>query len=380
MAKKKCLFCGADLKEKSKEHILPQWLLKMTGDPKRVVDIGLNYKTGKPIRFDWSSFVSPACQSCNSRFSNIENRAKGYVEKLLERQPLTSYEYNDFLNWIDKVRIGSWLALLLIQQNPSQVNPNFYINTRIASKDRMIAIYPINSDEMGLNIFGTHTIIFENMPSCFALKINNILILNMSCDFLFSGRCGFPFPRKFETLLDGEDKGKMGIGKIMIKRRIMHPLMRKKIFKPSIHLYQPMMFKDQDGNYPPNFHDDSILSDPFFVQHTMKKNDIGKGVLFRQHTDRVDPIFDFEAPIPFQDIVGKDSKPMYELISQVYKFQNFLYENKAKYKTIDKDKLISLKRLKRTMLRQNKAHITYYMSMRDKGPNSMAKTKSVPTF
>ncbi|WP_455289434.1 hypothetical protein [Vibrio parahaemolyticus] len=55
--KKYCVFCGEEPQNKNKEHVLPQWLLKMTGAPKRVVNFGYNYANEKEIKFDWSSFV-----------------------------------------------------------------------------------------------------------------------------------------------------------------------------------------------------------------------------------------------------------------------------------------------------------------------------------
>lgn len=46
MSKVICVFCGEEPKHKSKEHIFPQWLLKMTGSNKSKVSIGSNWSTG----------------------------------------------------------------------------------------------------------------------------------------------------------------------------------------------------------------------------------------------------------------------------------------------------------------------------------------------
>lgn len=40
---KKCIFCGKQMSEKSKEHVIPQWLIEMTGDKKRTACFGLDY-------------------------------------------------------------------------------------------------------------------------------------------------------------------------------------------------------------------------------------------------------------------------------------------------------------------------------------------------
>ena len=200
-----CVFCGNPPEKKNREHILPQWLLELTGDPKRVVNFGTDFRDGRTIRFDWLNFCVPACESCNTEYSNLEVRAKSYVLTLLDRGALASNEYIDFMGWMDKVRVGLWIAYHFIQGNPTNIRPRFHIKSRISQKDRMIAIYPIEGDGVGLNALGTESLVFHSQPSCMGLRINNILIINMSSDFLFSARCGFPFPRSRFTRLDGEN-------------------------------------------------------------------------------------------------------------------------------------------------------------------------------
>ena len=173
-----CVFCGKKPKKQTREHILPQWLIELTGNPKRVVNLGTNFKNGQTISFDWSNFCVPACESCNAEFATLETRAKNHVLKLTARKALSSIEYSDLMDWLDKVRIGVWIGYHFIQGNPTLINPNFHIKSRISKKDRMIAIYPIDSKDTGLNAFGVESLIFHSQPSCFALRINNILILN----------------------------------------------------------------------------------------------------------------------------------------------------------------------------------------------------------
>ncbi|MBE6918008.1 MAG: hypothetical protein E7470_08950 [Ruminococcaceae bacterium] len=40
---KKCIFCGEPISEKSREHVIPQWLIEMTGEKKRIAAIGIDY-------------------------------------------------------------------------------------------------------------------------------------------------------------------------------------------------------------------------------------------------------------------------------------------------------------------------------------------------
>lgn len=358
-----CVFCGELPKRKNCEHILPQWLIKMTGNPKRVVNFGTNYKNGKIIKYDWSSFVVPSCEKCNNKYSDIEDRAKDYVERLLERDTLTGAEYIVLMDWLDKVRIGAWIAYHLIQGNPTDIQPKFHINTRISKKDRMIAIYPLTSNEKGLNAFGVESLVFHRQPSCFALKINNILIFNMSSDYLFAARCGFPYPKICETWLDGENAGMMTLDEFEITRQIKHPLIKKKIIKPSIHLYQPIMAKGNKNIYQSGFLGDYNLFDSFIAQHTLLPYPTGKGIIFCQYPDKVKPFYNIDTPIYFQNATGIYSKSIYELVTQVYEFQNYIYK-KSKFNANNSELIECAIKQQKILLEDNKYRIRLFQNMK----------------
>jgi hypothetical protein len=357
-----CVFCGKPPEKKNREHILPQWLLELTGDPKRVINFGTNYKNGRTIRFDWMNFCVPACEVCNSEFSDLERRAKSYVITLLERKALTSIEYSDFMDWMDKVRIGLWVAYHFIQGNPTDIKPSFHIKTRMCQKDRMIAIYPIEGDGKGLNAFGVESLVFHSQPSCLGLRINDILILNISSDFLFSSRCGFPFPRRCVTMLDGENVGMMDTSNFDITRKVKHPLIRKPVIKPSIHLYQPIMSGSSDKRFQSGYLGDYNLFDPYLAHHTIPPYPTGKGILYFQHLDRVEPIYDLNRQIEFENCTGIHSKPMYSLIKQVYEFQNYIYE-KYDFEADDKDIQKRHAERKKALIKWNNGVISYYSDL-----------------
>lgn len=357
-----CAFCGEKPEKKNKEHILPQWLLELTGDPKRVVNFGTNFEKGKTVRFDWSSFCVPACEACNSEYSDLEGRARSYVLTLLDRGALTSIEYSDFLDWLDKVRIGIWIAYHFIQGNPTGIKPTFHIKTRICQKDRMIAIYPMAGDGKGLNAFGVESLVFHRQPSCFALRINDLLILNMSSDYLFAGRCGFPFPKSCFTMLDGDDAYLMQVNDFSITRRVKHPLIRRSIAKPSIHIYQPIMSKSNDKRFQSGFLGGYNVFDSYLAQHTMPPYPSGKGVLFFQHQGRVEPIYDIEKKIEFENCSGIHSRPMHALVRQVYEFQNFIY-SKNDFRANDKKLLRTHMEMAKGLITWNKHMITHYSAM-----------------
>ncbi len=328
-----CVFCGNRPQKKTQEHILPRWLIALTGKPSRVVDIALDYRNGKTIRFSWSSFVAPACKKCNSAASALENSAKLLVEKLIARKELTGSEYILLLDWLDKTRVGLWLAYHQLQKNPANITPNFHINSRIASKDRMLAVYLMQTHKRGMNPVGVETPMFHCMPSCFMLNINNVAILNMSCDYLCAGRCGFPAPQIREWLLD--DRGMLSFDEFTTSRQVTHPILNTDIFKPSIHLYQPIMQRSTAnqnlgiciGVQNP---DDEVL-----CNHTIPSAP-NQGVLFRQEPLGVDVIADLDTPIEYARVSMSEARPLYQLVAQTYDLQNYCH---ALYDPISSDSI-----------------------------------------
>ncbi|MGI2227224.1 hypothetical protein [Shewanella frigidimarina] len=354
--KRNCVFCGDKPQNKNKEHVLPQWLLKMTGDPKRVVTFGFNYSSEREVRFDWSSFVVPSCESCNSEYSKLEFRAKGYVERLLRREAIKASEYIDFLDWLDKVRVSVWLAYRTLEGNPAGISPNFHVNSRIGKKDRMLAIYSVPGQVEGLNAIGVNTLCFHTSPSVFGLRINNLLIINMSSDYLFSSRCGFPSPKKMELNLDGTDAGLLNLKDFNTTRRVKHPIIRKNIIKPSIHLYQPIMISDDSGFYQSGFLGNFSIDDSYIDRHTLPDKSEGKGILFSQSLDGVKPIYDSSSLIEFECVGGIHSKTTAELMSQVFEFQSYIYEQSV-FQAADL-KLVKLaERRKKQLIKLNKREV-----------------------
>jgi hypothetical protein len=192
-----CVFCGQRPESKTREHVIPTWLIELTGDPKRKVRIGLNLTSGPPFKkreFAFDSFAFPACEECNASFSDLESLAKGVVTLMLERQPLTSADLTIFVDWLDKVRVGLWLGGIMLNKNCQGVRPSFHIQQRIGSADRLVAVYETDDEWEGLTWGGTDSPVFHFMPSCFSLTINRFCFVSVSSDFLFAQRIGFPYP------------------------------------------------------------------------------------------------------------------------------------------------------------------------------------------
>lgn len=306
-----CVFCGKKPENKTREHIVPSWLHEITGDPSRVATIGFDFENNRPIRFSWSNFAVPACDACNNKSSDLETRAKPHIEALQRREALSAKAYTELLDWLDKVRVGVWLALHLIEKYPSEVFPNFYISSRIGEKDRMVAVYVFDSDNKGINLFGCDSLVFKEMPSCFGLRINNILLLSVSSDFFCSRGCGFPYPRSLMQLMGGPNSGKLELKGTGQRSEVSNPITRLSLFKPVVWLYQPIRRR---------------ISEQLFYGQT-DPSDQGQlelrrqGALFRQYKDRVEVISDPDALIEFDSVVGDECAMQSAIAASVYSTQ-----------------------------------------------------------
>lgn len=241
--KRICIFCGAPPEAKNKEHPLPRWLLSMTGDPKRVVSHGYQWSTGRLFAFSFDQLHFPACTTCNSRYSLFENHAKSVVESVCRKEAVSPGDYVHLLDWLDKVRIGLWLGYRYLQQNAA--TPHFTIDSRLGQKDRMLAVYSIGDHQKGLNTWGPESRLFQYKPSVFALRINNILLLNASWDYMCSSRCGYPYPRQVN--LARERSGALVMSQFRARRRITHPIMSG-LMKSCVAIFQPVLQTNMDGS------------------------------------------------------------------------------------------------------------------------------------
>jgi len=219
--------------------VLPQWLIEMTGNPKRTATFGYQHlKNGElaPRRFSFDSFKFSACESCNLSFSSLESEASVIIHKVLSDDSLSNSELNTLLDWFDKLRIGLWLAHQYLNKNPMGINPHFHIATRIGQSDRMLAIFKANGDRHGLNTVGEDTPLFTMTPSCFCLRINSYFFLNMSCHNLIARRLGFPFSKIDYFTGEGDELRSVFIEG---RNRIMLPILKKRIGLQGTELYQP---------------------------------------------------------------------------------------------------------------------------------------------
>lgn len=236
-----CIFCGETPKEKNNEHVIPAWLIEFTGHNKR--PIRFHKGIDKTIPFD--QFVFPACVKCNSESSKLEEKAKAAINRLSNRDYIDENDCICLLDWFDKVRVGLWLGMRYHTKDECQVDPKFHINTRIQQTDRMLAFYRVKESPKGINFTGVDTVLFQYLPSCFLLRINDLYIQNIAYDMLFAHRLGFPtiIERGPSKTIPGAVDLRFGPPRTSLKS----PKFQHMTIRPVFSIYQPIIPRDARG-------------------------------------------------------------------------------------------------------------------------------------
>jgi hypothetical protein len=245
---KVCVFCGNKPESKTLEHVLPNWLISLTGDPKRQAKLGF-YQTqdGKMVNrlFAFDQFKFPACDKCNQRFSELEGDTKNIIERILTDDSLSESSFTTLLDWFDKVRIGLWLGFRYLDGNRYGVNPQFHISKRLGHDDRLVFIYKSKKERDFLGFLGCDTPAFNFSPSCFSLIINNYFFLNMSFQFFLSRRLGFPYP----PVVFRHENGMVSSVLLPGRENIMRPVLKKLTGLFGTEIYQPIIVNSVDGRH-----------------------------------------------------------------------------------------------------------------------------------
>jgi hypothetical protein len=315
-----CVFCGQPAANKNREHILPKWLLELTGDPSRVVTMAFDPESGEPIRFAWSALVMPACEACNSEYSALEGAVKPILLALLERRPVTSRQYFLLLDWLDKVRVCLWLNQLILQKTMETIDPHLHVGNRIGTKDRLLYLYTLHGQARGLNAFGIESLIFQHQPSCFALRVNDIILLNASSDYAFSDRCGFWHPERSERCVEGTFAGRVAFRGYAMTRKIAHPIVDYPLLKAAIRIIQPIAQRGEDGEFLGPLRQ----NESYHLGH-MSDPSRGAGILFRQFDEKVLPIYNLDTLIAFESVDAVNNGNAGDIVAQVYRFQVNLF-------------------------------------------------------
>jgi hypothetical protein len=231
-----CVFCGESPREKTKEHVLPLWLIRLTGDPNRQANIHVDFAAETKVkRFAFDQFTLPACGACNAAFATMEARAEPIMRMILREQALSEADWDLLLSWFDKVRVGLWLSKYLLSKNSLGINPHFYVAQRLDVRDRALIVFRRESTVQTLTIIGTFLPSFDFSPTSFALIVNNYLFVNLTGIDLCSHRLGFPSINPLST-----DGSRVEGALISGSHRIISPILRNFPHPEGTGLYQPI--------------------------------------------------------------------------------------------------------------------------------------------
>jgi hypothetical protein len=316
---KTCVFCGEKPSDKNKEHILPRWLLKMTGDPNRVGRYGIDWKTGKERKFSASHFVFPACEKCNSRYGELENQAAPLITRLVNRENLKAEDFKRIFDWLDKIRTGLWLGYRYLNKNNWGINPHFHINQRIGQKDRILLCYPHNEDENGLSILGPQSPLFDLMPSTLVLRINGIILINISSDFIISSRIGFPYPTI--SCISNIKNQKSSLTDMKIRSKIVTPIFPFKFHKPSIYIAQMKTSRDRYMPFQQIYQKSSYFHHFYISGNDIYDDDIGSNIF--DNLSKNNFCYDDEV-IRFRLIPNNEAVTSGEIFFQLFDAQEYI--------------------------------------------------------
>lgn len=198
----KCLFCNGSIKNKNKEHALPQWLLRNTNMMNKQYNLGFDYsklvgnknnKTFEDLiksryRFNLGNYTFPSCKECNDEYSLLESDISQIFIKFEEFSRIDSNDVSILLDWFDKIRVAIWYGQINLNGKYFGIDPNFGVDQRMALHDRYLAIWKDDyfmSELDGFDFYGTANFHFFHNPIFVGIRYKNFIFLNISHASLF---------------------------------------------------------------------------------------------------------------------------------------------------------------------------------------------------
>lgn len=357
-----CVFCGEKPEGKTKEHVIPRWLITMTGDPKREGNFGFK-KTGSGFdlrKFAFDQFSFPACDSCNNEYSTLEANVKPIIGKVLNDINVTAKELSLFLDWLDKVRVGIWLGLILLDKTHteknilSRVEPQFHIKKRIGKFDRLLIVEKFKSKLKRLSVSGVDSFAFRTTPSAFKLTINNFCFTNISSMYLVSHRLGFPYPSK---LFLSKDRDDIGINLEWGTGRIKSPVLRKKIKENGSLYVQPMFPNHWEGTKPEEY-------DSKYVKLHSLDYEAGTGNIFEQLPPEIKEYGGNDLICLNVEVQENEDSFQLRSLVNIYEWQNWIIDNfTPDVSDLSSDQKRFIKSRFNTAKKVNKMFISHYKGM-----------------
>ncbi len=327
-----CVFCGEPPAKKTSEHVIPRWLIELTGDPKRLGNFGpLWDDTNQRLymgQFSFDQFKFPACKSCNEEQSGFEAEAKNTIESILRGEELSANALRLLLSWLDKVRVGLWLGSYYFKRAIADIEPHLFINNRMNTSDRLVFIYKSQAPVAGLGFPGANTPIFGYLPVCFALRVNEFTFFNISTDFILARRMGLPYPIRMQWGEWPEIMFELTDG----RERVTMPLIRKSFRTRCTQIYQPMIRSEYLQG------DVASLYSTDYTRSMMKDVVTGEGNVFRGDGRKLIEYSDEPSSAYIPDYEWEFEELSTTLLRQVLEFQIQIYNEDPDPKTLPADR------------------------------------------
>ncbi len=310
-----CIFCGNKPENKNKEHVIPQWLSKHTDRYHKICEFGESTTTAK---IPFSALTFPACTKCNDAFGKMEAAVKPILLDLMDSKPLNAQQINLLLDWFDKIRVGLWLSELTLSKRVEKIDPKFHIASRVGLKDRMLIVERLKDAGQGLSFIGTNTPLFIEMPSAFALVVNDYIFINASEYGLVSNKLGFPQISKLQfTSSRNEQQMNVTAG----RNKTAHPVVSTYQASPNRTLiYQPI-YRGING-----FESIDLYSTSYVMNHSLDlKNGIG-GIFYQRGDNQIKYLSDNQtvslSPRP------QELEHLKSSIKDVFELQNYVLSSR----------------------------------------------------
>lgn len=322
--------------------------MRITNSENKQMSVGTNWQTGGEIIFNFSSFTFPSCAKCNTDFATNEALVKPTVEKILVDEYVDTNELVRLLDWFDKVRVGLWLGIQFLNKGAFNMEPKYFVNTRVRLKDRMLSITNCYDNYLGLRWTGANTLCFIMNPTCVTLKVNNVIFSNCSSDFVLSRQLGFPYP-----IFERPNPNSHLTDFLLVngKYQTTHKLFKSGLYLPSTIISQPIFTLGK-------LHSSSYYNNDY-VKGNSYDFDSGIGKVFVTHDNKTYAM-EIDEEISFAN--EKSKKPrIYKLNRPTLEFQmELLLSKKYNLELLDEEQKEQHHQGLRTVIDYTKEQIKQY--------------------
>lgn len=181
------MFCNNPILDKAtKEHVIPKWLIKFTGEEGRKVKhfediVGASFET----------LTVDAHEECNKDYGKFEDEVHILFHKIFNGSYINQLEINMLMDWLEKQRYVMWRHSVF--KNKTPLTPKFGVYQRVGMLDRYLGVYQSAIPISGVSYFNISNLCFVFSPSFFTLRVKELVFVfgsyrDMAADLIKSPR------------------------------------------------------------------------------------------------------------------------------------------------------------------------------------------------